>query len=438
MFHQFCLLILTAAITSLLFFTALWTSQSQAVQNFHFSALIPGSLKSGNGDELFGGRPFLLGAPVAATRPNSTAAPPNVTLVLATMDYTDNKWIHDELGDVLRPHGDLATAIYVVNDNSAPLHTPANKGHEAMAYLSYMIDFYDSLPDISIFMHGHKTAWHNNDLLDMSSSAMVRYLSREKVQRDGYMNLRCHWNPGCPDHLHPFATEYDEDKSEELLIKDAWMQAFEVEESQVPEMLAQPCCSQFAYEHFRDWLLASQLTDYVTGRIFEYFWQYMLNKTPVLCPDPRVCYCEGYGVCFESPGEYDMWLELRADLTMYEQQLSSWNRWQHDKTVERRDSLEVEQVAGLDEEKLEYLASMIDEGGRNRRDDGGGEEKRDRGEELVIKISEIREELERRIQVALTLGADPSRRQAAIEAAKKHDLPLVPRDGTSYPKNRHI
>ncbi|KAF7193686.1 hypothetical protein HII31_05032 [Pseudocercospora fuligena] len=211
------------------------------------------------------------------------------------MDYTDNKWIHDELGDVLRPHGDLGTAIYVVNNKDAPLHTPANKGHEAMAYLSYIIDFYDSLPDISIFMHGHKTAWHNNDLLDMSSSAMVRYLSREKVQQDGYMNLRCHWNPGCPDHLHPFATEYDEDKSEELLIKDAWMQVFEVEESQVPEMLAQPCCSQFAvtkerirdlpkekYEHFRDWLLASQLTDYVTGRIFEYFWQYMLNKTPVL------------------------------------------------------------------------------------------------------------------------------------------------------------
>ncbi|KAF7193635.1 hypothetical protein HII31_04981 [Pseudocercospora fuligena] len=135
-----------------------------------------------------------------------------------------------------------------------------------------------------------------------------------------------------------------------------------------------------------------------------------------------------------------MWLELRADLTMYEQQLYSWNQWQHDKTVERRDTSEVEEVANLDEERLEYLASIIDERGASRRDeegDGGGEEKLDRGAELVIKISDIREELERRIQVALTLGADPSRRQAAIEAAKKHDLPLVPRDGTPYPRNRH-
>lgn len=132
-----------------------------------------------------------------------------------------------------------------------------------------------------------------------------------------------------------------------------------------------------------------------------------------------------------------MWLELRADLTMYEQQLYSWNRWQHDKTVERRGDSEAEEVANLDEEKLEYLAGIIDERGPYRRDDGGGGEKLDRGGELVIKISEIREELERRIQVALTLGADPSRRQAAIEAAKKHDLPLVPRDGTSYPETRH-
>lgn len=391
-----------------------------------------------------------------ATKPNTTSDTPEVTLVLATMNYTDNTWIDKELGDLLAPHGHLNTAIYVVNDASAPLHTPANKGHEAMAYLTYLIDSYDSLPSISIFMHGHRTTWHNNDLLALSSASMIRFLRPEKVLKDGYMNLRCHWNPGCPDHLHPFATEYDEDKAEELLVKDAWMQVFQVDETEVPEILAQPCCSQFAvtaerirqvprerYIRFRDWLMSSDLDDYVTGRLFEYFWQYIFNQTSVLCPDPRICYCEGFGVCFENPAEYDLWLELRDELVMYQQHLNAWWGWQKDKTLEKIKRRGVDEEEEEEEKKTAYLAGTLDEkrGSYRRRDDasshGEGEEKLSRGDELVLKISEINQELQRRVEVALTMGRDPGKRNAAIEAARMHHLPLLPRDGPSYPTKKN-
>ena len=38
-----------------------------------------------------------------------------------------------------------------------------NKGNEAMAYLTYIIDHYEALPGIMLFVHAHRDgfkAWH--------------------------------------------------------------------------------------------------------------------------------------------------------------------------------------------------------------------------------------------------------------------------------------
>lgn len=124
-------------------------------------------------------------APTAKTRTR--------TLVVAKLTEENTKWIDEGLADMLIPHGPLHTAIYVVDNSEALLHTPVNKGHEAMAYLTYIIEAYDGLPDVSIFMHSHEATWHNNDLLNLSSAALVRHLNDERVMREGYMSLRCHW-----------------------------------------------------------------------------------------------------------------------------------------------------------------------------------------------------------------------------------------------------
>jgi len=88
--------------------------------------------------------------------------PPRVALITAATkkEALDLDWIHTDL-----PGVQLFT--YIVNDRKAPLHTPRNKGHEAMAYLTFLIDHYDLLaknvngtaPDILIFMHSHQRAW---------------------------------------------------------------------------------------------------------------------------------------------------------------------------------------------------------------------------------------------------------------------------------------
>jgi len=113
-------------------------------------------------------------------------------LVIPRTKEEDVNWVEEELPN-------QQTAIYVADDPSAPLHPPKNKGHEVMIYLSWIIENYDDLPDVAIFMHAHRWSWHNDDILDNDSAMMIRRLSLNRVWREGYMNMRCSWNPGCPD-----------------------------------------------------------------------------------------------------------------------------------------------------------------------------------------------------------------------------------------------
>lgn len=165
---------------------------------------------------------------------------------------------------------------------------------------------------------------------------MVRRLSPERVTREGYMNLRCHWDPGCPAHIHPGTTERDPDKAEEHLIAEAWAQLFPL--NHVPSVLAQPCCAQFAvsserirqtpkqrWVQIRDWVLRTQLSDYVSGRVFEYVWQFIFTLSPVHCPSVSACYCDGYGLCFGSPKDLDYYMDLVSEHEEYEEQLRLWH-----------------------------------------------------------------------------------------------------------------
>ena len=50
------------------------------------------------------------------------------------------------------------------NNLDPKLRFPQSKGHEAMVYLSYIIDNYDHLPWSVIFIHGHLDgAWHQGE-----------------------------------------------------------------------------------------------------------------------------------------------------------------------------------------------------------------------------------------------------------------------------------
>jgi len=334
------------------------------------------------------------------------------TLVLASTKEEDTSWVEAELADMLAPHGQLSHAIYVANDKTAPLHPPKNKGHEVMVYLTYIIDSYDSLPDISIFMHAHRFAWHNNELLSNDAAEMLRRLSPEHVTRLGYMNLRCHWDPGCPAWMHPAAIEPNTAKKEEHILAQAWSQLFPLDP--IPTVLATPCCAQFAvsrdriralpkqrYVYLRDWITRTELSDYISGRVFEYVWQYIFSSAPTHCPAMNACYCDGYGVCFGGYEPFNDFFKLRYEMNEFKVELQEW--WAASDRIERLKKFSAAAGGGGGKKLPEAAAVDFPEFGRDVW--------------LEAKIAEMHAELVRRKEEAVERGRNP--RLRAEEAGRE-------------------
>ncbi|THX19430.1 hypothetical protein D6D12_10706 [Aureobasidium pullulans] len=169
-----------------------------------------------------------------------------------------------------------------------------NKGHEAMAYLTFLVDNYDTLPSTIAFLHSHRDgflrAWHTDAPLHDNVYAM-QHLQLDFVHHSGYVNLRCKWNPGClrshsgiihvtlkiwqavfantstpPPSLDPQTAE-------------------QIVPFPMPSKIGVACCAQFVvsreqvykrpredYVIFRDWVADTELNDAHSGRVMEYLW----------------------------------------------------------------------------------------------------------------------------------------------------------------------
>ncbi len=215
------------------------------------------------------------------------ATPPPVEVVVASLKSENTSWVQQHLPSWFH-------SIYIVDDPSAKLTVPRNKGREAMVYLSHIINNYDTIAETTIFVHASRFAWHNDDP-DYDNLAALRRLKLDYVQASGYVNLRCVLILGCHVEIRPHA---DEASAEErangisssglpLTAKQIYKQAFEelMPGVEVPQEVGVSCCSQFAvsreaiysrpredYVRLRDWLLETPLADDLSGRVLEYMW----------------------------------------------------------------------------------------------------------------------------------------------------------------------
>ncbi|KAI0808767.1 hypothetical protein GGR55DRAFT_696476 [Xylaria sp. FL0064] len=235
----------------------------------------------------------------------------DLELVVASVKAEDTSWFHAYLPSWHKN-------IYVADDPSAPLTVPTNKGREAMVYLTYMIDRYDTLPANVLFVHASRFAWHNDDP-DYDALPTLRNFRLPYLRAKGYVNLRCVWVIGCPAEIRPAqdeaiapTTTVDGEKAEKIQAKHIYKQAFEelLPSTPVPEVVAVSCCSQFGvtretirsrpredYIRYREWLLATPLDDALNGRVFEFAWHIIFGKEAVHCPSAAACYCNVFGLC---------------------------------------------------------------------------------------------------------------------------------------------
>ncbi|KAH6655444.1 hypothetical protein BKA67DRAFT_560685 [Truncatella angustata] len=216
--------------------------------------------------------------------------------------------------------------VYSVDDpESNDLHTPINKGHEVMPYLTYILSHYHDLSDINIFLHPHQFAWHTWDAIIPDTAELLHRFNMERVERLGYVNMRCRWNPGCPAHIDTQSLDAAADMPEMAIFANSFIELFG-QDVELPAMMGGACCSQFAvtreriqsvpierYAAMRDWVITTHLDDGLAGRVFESLWQFLFLDEAVLCPREHLCYCDAYGLCFGGEDEFAAfgWLQDR-------------------------------------------------------------------------------------------------------------------------------
>ncbi|KAI0391894.1 hypothetical protein F5Y17DRAFT_478245 [Xylariaceae sp. FL0594] len=268
-------------------------------------------------------------APSPESAAAAAAADRDLELVVASIQSEDTSWFHTHLPHW---HKNIYVADYSPPTSSSssssppPLTVPQNKGREAMVYLTYLIDRYDSLPRNILFVHASRFAWHNDDP-DYDALPTLLDFRLPYLREQGYVNLRCVWTIGCPREIRPFVDDVaaggrrkgkagdgdeGEDDEEPLKAKHVYKQAFEqlLPGTPVPDLVAVSCCSQFGvtretvrrrpradYVHFRDWLLETPLDDALNGRVLEFSWHIIFGKEAFHCPSPAECYCNVFGHC---------------------------------------------------------------------------------------------------------------------------------------------
>ncbi|KAF2746682.1 hypothetical protein M011DRAFT_403778 [Sporormia fimetaria CBS 119925] len=225
-------------------------------------------------------------------------------LVVASLARDDVEWLDTYFADWTKN-------VYVVDDASAPLTVPKNKGREAMAYLTYIIDRYDTLPSISIFLHSLRYQWHNEDPM-YDGAPVLRNLRLPHVLRRGYVSLRCTWVIGCPAELWPRNPSRFRKNDDRAKTEVAYADAFRIlfPGTPVPDIVGAHASSQFAvsreqirarpkkeYERMRAWLLLTPLPDAISGRVLEYMWHIVFGMPAVDCQDAGECFCQTFGLC---------------------------------------------------------------------------------------------------------------------------------------------
>ncbi|KAK2745730.1 hypothetical protein FQN55_006050 [Onygenales sp. PD_40] len=244
-------------------------------------------------------------------RPHTNTSPDGKVgdkiIVMAKLEEEDADWVESV--------PDWQRAIYVVNpsqksrEDPKVLTTPANKGHESMAYLSYIIDNYDSLPATMAFLHTHQYAWHVDPPLHNNALAMET-LQLDYVQDKGYVNLRCNWNPGCLNAHRINAHVTDEvwheifagtstpplnESSLSSSLAGTNLNQTPPQGIRKPKEVGAACCAQFAvsrdqvrkrpredYIQFRRWVLDTTRNDATSGRVMEFLWHIIFGQNSVL------------------------------------------------------------------------------------------------------------------------------------------------------------
>jgi hypothetical protein len=166
---------------------------------------------------------------------------------------------------------DLKYKYRIISKHGIPSDVSPNKGFEAFAYLQYIIENYDSLPDFLICLHGHRNCWHHKQNMD------------ERLATLEFKYPYCNINEPKLGLLISFKESYDQMK---LMIPEIE----KILNMSIPlDKLIYKCSAQFyvtkkailrnekrIYVDLYNYLMNSKYPSFWTSRVFEYIWHILL------------------------------------------------------------------------------------------------------------------------------------------------------------------
>jgi|694.fasta_scaffold03604_12 hypothetical protein len=155
-----------------------------------------------------------------------------------------------------------------------------NKGQEVPMYLKFIIDWYDKLPEKILFYHDHLNSPHQdfdsvfiiNNLnwnLDSYFSVNKRewYQTIDKnstIEPEGINWIKNNWNIFEKINLSPIDSVSFYSGAQFVLDKNLILQY-----------------NKSYYEFLYEWIQKTDLSNYITSRIFEYMWHYLFTNNPI-------------------------------------------------------------------------------------------------------------------------------------------------------------
>jgi hypothetical protein len=180
--------------------------------------------------------------------------------------------------------------IYDKETPDNPLNIPVNKGQEASVYLKYIVDYYDELPEFTFFIHDDEYTWHH------TGSIVDKFREAVDAKQQYYnVNDKCHWEkpnliaPNYYNVLLQWYFEYVEEyipfakipHNDDLIYDHRGSAQFLVHRD-----LIRGLPKRF-YERLYNWIIATDLDNYVTSRLLEWTWHVFWVIYPAMDLDAR-------------------------------------------------------------------------------------------------------------------------------------------------------
>ena len=161
--------------------------------------------------------------------------------------------------------------VIISKEKYEPEQIP-NKGNEASSYLEYIIKNYDNLDEYTIFIHGHRSAWHHTENIDEK----INRLTFEKQ----YFNINDNQLSGIGRGEGSYEkTELIYESLRKILNMDIIIDKIYMRGS-AQFYVYKNCILQHSkdtYIKLYNYLMETNETSAWTGRAFEYIWHYIFT-----------------------------------------------------------------------------------------------------------------------------------------------------------------